>query len=83
MQCAFSSIAIAADGTTTGYPMARNLRNKIAESDTMFIHDIDPAVSQRFEKEVGNVKMVKSVREVAENSVRSSRSPNPSTPILA
>ena len=36
----------------------------------MFIHDIDPAVSERFEKEVGNVKVVESVREIAENSVR-------------
>ena len=69
MQHAFF-LAAAADGDTTGYPMARNLRSKIAESDTLFIHDIDPAMSERFEQEVGNVKVVKSVREVAENSVR-------------
>ncbi|KAK4540508.1 hypothetical protein LTR36_009146 [Oleoguttula mirabilis] len=51
-----------------GYPMARNLRSKIAQSDTMFIHDVNPAVCEQFEKEVGNVKVVNSVREIAENS---------------
>ena len=64
-----SLVATTADGTMTGYPMARNLRSKIAESDTLFIHDINPAMSERFEKEVGNVKVVKNVREIAENSV--------------
>lgn len=52
--------------------MARNLRNKIAQSDTMFIHDVNPAVCEQFEKEVGNVKVAQSVREIAENSVRPS-----------
>ncbi|KAK5121533.1 hypothetical protein LTR85_005366 [Meristemomyces frigidus] len=51
-----------------GYPMARNLRSKIAQSDTMCIHDVNPAVCEQFEKEVGNVKVVQSVRDIAENS---------------
>lgn len=60
-----------------GYPMARNLRSKIAQSDTMCIHDVNPAVCEQFEKEVGNVKVVQSVREIAENSVCA---PHPYTP---
>ena len=50
--------------------MAKNLRTKIASTDTMFIHDVNPAVTQAFSDEMGNVTVAKSVREVAENSVR-------------
>ena len=58
--------------TCTGYPMARNLRAKIAESDTMIIHDVNPAVTKKLAEEVGNVSIAQNVREVAEKSVRSS-----------
>lgn len=51
-----------------GYPMAKNLRTKIPSSDTMFIHDVNPAVTESFAKEIGNVTIAKNVREVAENS---------------
>ncbi|KAK1061380.1 hypothetical protein LTR12_002014 [Friedmanniomyces endolithicus] len=50
-----------------GYPMAKNLRSKIPSSDTMFIHDVNPKVTEEFAKEVGNVTIAQSVREVAEN----------------
>ncbi|KAK3622578.1 hypothetical protein LTR56_022133 [Elasticomyces elasticus] len=50
-----------------GYPMAMNLRSKIPSSDTMIIHDVNPAVTEQFAKEVGNVTIAESVREVAEN----------------
>jgi hypothetical protein len=53
-----------------GYPMAKNLRSKIPSSDTMIIHDVNPAVTDSFAKEMGNVTVAQSVREVAENSVR-------------
>lgn len=49
--------------------MATNLRNKIDKSDTMFIHDVNPAVTKKFADEVGNVTVAKDVREVAENTV--------------
>ena len=52
-----------------GYPMAKNLRAKIAESDTMFIHDVNPATTEQFAKEVGNVEIGKNVRDVAEKTV--------------
>ena len=50
--------------------MAKNLRAKIAESDRMLIHDVNPAVTEKFKQEIGNVEIAKNVREVAENSVR-------------
>ena len=49
--------------------MAQNLRKKISSSDTMVIHDVNPAVTEQFAKEVGNVTVAQSVREVAEKSV--------------
>ena len=49
--------------------MARNLRSKIAESDTMYIHDVNTGVCEELQQELGNVKTAKSVREVAENAV--------------
>ncbi|KAK3068475.1 hypothetical protein LTR53_013911 [Teratosphaeriaceae sp. CCFEE 6253] len=48
--------------------MATNLRNKIAASDTMYIHDVNPAVTEQFAKEVGNVTIADCVRDVAENA---------------
>lgn len=49
--------------------MARNLRKKISESDSLYIQDVNPAVCEQFKKEVGNVEIVESVRQVAENAV--------------
>lgn len=49
--------------------MAKNLRTKISQTDTMLIHDVNPAVTESFAKEIGNVEVAKSVREVAENTV--------------
>nr|OQO18381.1 hypothetical protein B0A51_13181 [Rachicladosporium sp. CCFEE 5018] len=51
-----------------GYPMAKNLRTKIPESDTMIIHDVNEASTAKFAEEVGNVTIAKNVREVAEKS---------------
>ena len=49
--------------------MARNLRTKISESDTMVIHDVNPTACESLAKEIGNVEVAKSVREVAEKAV--------------
>lgn len=49
--------------------MAMNLRSKIPSSDTMYIHDVNPAVTEQFAKEVGNVTIAQNVREVAEYGV--------------
>ncbi|KAK4494553.1 hypothetical protein PRZ48_013909 [Zasmidium cellare] len=51
-----------------GYPMAKNLRTKIPSSDTMFIHDVNPTICEKFASEHKNVTVSQSVREVAENS---------------
>ncbi|KAI7606707.1 hypothetical protein KC319_g21430, partial [Hortaea werneckii] len=51
-----------------GYPMARNLRSKINQSDTMYIHDVNPEVCERLQQEVGNVNIANSVRDVANNA---------------
>lgn len=48
--------------------MAKNLRAKIPKSDTMVINDVNDAATQQFLKEVGNVTIAKSVREVAEQT---------------
>lgn len=53
----------------TGYQMAKNLRTKIPDSDTMYIHDVNTAALDSFVKEVGKVTIAKNVREVAENTV--------------
>jgi hypothetical protein len=55
---------------TPGYPMAVNLRQKIQKGDTMVINDVNDAATQKFVEEVGNVKIAKTVREVAEQTVR-------------
>ena len=49
--------------------MARNLRTKIPESDKMVIHDVNPTACESLAKEIGNVEVAKSVREVAEKAV--------------
>lgn len=54
--------------------MATNLRNKIPESDTMMIHDVNPAVTEKFKKEIGNCEIAQSVREIAEKTVRTTTS---------
>ncbi|GAB7362748.1 hypothetical protein MBLNU230_g3053t2 [Neophaeotheca triangularis] len=51
-----------------GYPMAKNLRSKIGQNDSLRVHDVNPAVTQRFAEEMGNVTVAKDVREVAEHS---------------
>jgi hypothetical protein len=60
-----------ADDPLPGYPMAKNLREKIHKSDTMVINDVNDAATQKFVEEVGNVIIAKTVREVAEQTVRS------------
>lgn len=49
--------------------MAKNLRAKIAESDTMVVNDVNAEACSKLQKEVGNIEIVKSVREVAEKTV--------------
>jgi hypothetical protein len=49
--------------------MAKNLRSKIKESDTMIIHDVNESALKKFKDEMGNVEIAKDVREVAEKSV--------------
>lgn len=60
--------------------MAKNLRAKIPKSDTMVINDVNDAATQKFVEEVGNVTIAKSVREVAEQTVRSLYSLQPRLP---
>jgi len=50
--------------------MASNLRAKIQPTDELLIHDINPAVTEQFRKEVDNVRVAENVREVAEHAVR-------------
>lgn len=56
----------------TGYPMAKNLRAKIPEGDSMTVFDVNTAAVERFVKEAepSNVTVAKAPREVVENSVR-------------
>ena len=49
--------------------MAKNLRAKIPQSDTLIIHDVNPAVTEQFKSEIGNAEIAQSVREVAEKTV--------------
>lgn len=56
--------------TGIGYPMAKNLRAKIAESDTLIVYDVTTAATDKLKKEAGNVEVAQSVREVAEKAVR-------------
>lgn len=58
------------DLSLVGYPMAKNLRQKINKSDTMVINDVNDTATQKFAEEIGNVTIAKTVREVAEQTVR-------------
>ena len=49
--------------------MAKNLRTKTPESDTVVIHDVNPTACESLAKEIGNVEIAKNVREVAEKAV--------------
>jgi len=50
--------------------MAKNLRTKIADFDSLFVHDVNPAALEAFVEEVGGrVTVAGGVREVAENAV--------------
>lgn len=49
--------------------MAKNLREKIAKSDTLIVHDVNHEAISRFQSEVSNVTVAQNVREVAEKSV--------------
>lgn len=51
--------------------MAKNLRAKIPAEDTLFVHDVNTAATERFSEEHPHgVSVASSVREVAENAVR-------------
>lgn len=54
-----------------GYPMAKNLRAKIPEGDTMTIFDVNTSSTEKLKSEAGSSKLeiAKSPREVAEKSV--------------
>ena len=50
--------------------MAKNLRAKIPAEDTLFVHDVNTAATERFSKEhPQGVTVASNVREVAENAV--------------
>lgn len=62
--------------------MAQNLRAKILETDTLIIHDQNPAMTQKFKEEMGiaaagagaegketGIEVAESSREVAKKSV--------------
>ena len=52
--------------------MAKNLAEKIHKADTMVINDVNDAATQKFMREgsTDNVTIAKTVREVAEQTVR-------------
>lgn len=58
--------------TATGYPMAKNLRAKIPEGDSLTIFDVNSSMVEKFVKEVepAKVNVAKGPREVAEKAVR-------------
>jgi 3-hydroxyisobutyrate/3-hydroxypropionate dehydrogenase len=56
-----------------GYPMAKNLRAKIAETDELLVNDVNSKATQDFAQEVGEGKktsICNTPREVAQRSVR-------------
>ena len=56
---------------TQGIPMAKNLRAKIPEEDTMTVFDVNTAATQRLTEEAdAKVHVASSPKEVAEMSVR-------------
>jgi len=55
-----------------GYGMARNVRQKIPKSSTLYVFDLDKAALERFVAETKNdglVKVVSSAKEVVDNAV--------------
>lgn len=55
--------------------MAKNLRAKVPAEDTLFIHDVNTAASQKFlEENPTGVRVAENVREVAEKAVSFSSS---------
>ena len=65
-----------------GYPMAKNLRAKIPETDTLIICDTNPKATEKFAEEVGiatsstnapgrrtGIHIAENLREVAQKSV--------------
>ncbi len=55
--------------------MAKNLRAKVPAEDTLFIHDVNAAATQKFlEENPGGVRVAENVREIAEKAVRTSPS---------
>ena len=52
--------------------MAKNLRAKMPEHDTMTVFDVNPSASEQLVKEAvpANIKVAEGPREVAQNSVR-------------
>ena len=61
-----------------GYPMAINLRRKIAHSSPLVISELNKTVVLRFVEEtkgLGEVIVGKTAREVAEKSVSTASSP--------
>jgi hypothetical protein len=51
--------------------MAKNLRQKVPKEDTLFIHDVNSAILDQFQKELDGYKVyiTKSAREVAAAAV--------------
>jgi hypothetical protein len=50
--------------------MAKNLRAKVPAEDTLFVHDVNTAASQKFlEEHSTGVRVAENVREVAEKAV--------------
>ena len=64
--------------------MAKNLRAKIPEGDTLTVFDVNKAALDRFVKEAepANVTVAKAPREVVENSVRLPHIPTLSNPSM-
>lgn len=71
-----------------GYPMAKNLRAKIPETDTFIIYDTNPKATEKFVEEVGiatsstnapgrgtGIHVAENPREVAQKSVSHSHPP--------
>ena len=56
-----------------GYGMARNVRQKIPKSSTLYVFDLNKAALEKFVEESKNdgpVKVVSSAKEVVDNAVR-------------
>lgn len=50
--------------------MAKNLRAKVPAEDTLFVHDVNTAASQKFlEEHSTGVRVAENVREIAEKAV--------------